>query len=178
VNDFNLRANTDSSSSTGCGMMPKSEHTYYQIKGVPKDGDWGFFIQLMYDTIGTLADKPEETVTNMDAHEARQQQEVDLESIELLALAKTRTQSENRNSKTRMSKISRRSGSKRDCSSSESEKLRRRNWKDTQEYYRCHQMGHIARYFSSTAPVESGAPTDTAAAAAATTMTMTSIENY
>jgi hypothetical protein len=28
VNDFNLCANTDSSSSTGRGMMPKSEHTY------------------------------------------------------------------------------------------------------------------------------------------------------
>jgi hypothetical protein len=138
----------------------------------------GFFIQLMYDTIGTLADKLEETVTNMNAHEARQQQEVDLESIELLALAKTRTQSENRNSKTQMSKISRGSGSQSDCSSSESEKLRRKNWKDTQECYRCHQMGHIARHCSSTAPVESGAPTDTAAAAAATTMTMTSIENY
>jgi hypothetical protein len=132
----------------------------------------------MYDTIGTLADKPEETVTNMNAHKARQQQEVVLKSIELLALAKTRTQSENRNSKTRMSKISRGSGSKSDCSSSESGKLRRRNWKDTQEYYRCHQMGHIAWYGSSTTPVESGAPTDTAAAAVATTMMMTSIENY
>ena len=39
-------------------------------------------------------------------------------------------------------------------------------------------MGHIARYCPSTAPVESAAPIETAAAAAATTLTTTSIENY
>jgi len=169
VNDFNLCAHSDSS--TGSGTMPKSEHSYYLMKGIPKDDDWRFFTQLMYDKIDTLADKAEEVIMKMKAHEARQQQEVDLESIELLALAKTRTKSEKRSSKhSRKSRKSRDSGSESDGSSSESEKHRRRH---TQECYRCHKMGHIARYCPSTAPVESGAPTETAAAT-----TMTSIENY
>jgi len=179
VNDFNLCADTDSSS-TGSGTMPNSEHTYYLMKGVPKDDDWRLLTLLKYDKIDTLADKPEQIVTKIKAHEARQQQEVDLESIELLALAKTRRKSKKRNLKpTRKSRKSRDSGSESDGSSSESEKHRRRH---TQECYRCHKVGHIARYCPSTAPVESGAPTETAAAtaaaAAATTMTTTSIENY
>jgi len=145
VNDFNLCANSDSSTGGG-GTMPKSEHTYYLMKGIPKDDDWRFFTQLMYDKIDTLADKPEEIVTKMKAHEARHQQEVDLESIELMALAKTRTKSEKRSSKhSWKSRKSHDSGSESDGSSSESEKHRRRNWKDTQECYRCHQVGHIAR---------------------------------
>jgi hypothetical protein len=171
VNDFNLCPDTDSSSSTGSGPMPKSEHTYYLMKGVPKDDDWRFFTQLMKDKIDTLADKLDEIVTKMKAHEARQQQAVDLERIELLAQAKTRTKSEKRSSKhSRKSRKSRDSGSESDSSSSESEKHRRRH---TQECYRCHQVGHIARYCPSTAPVESIAPTETAPA-----MMTTSIENY
>ena len=50
---------------------------------------------------------------------------------------------------------------------------RRTNWRDTQECYRCHKVGHIARYCPSTAPVESAALTETAAAT-----TTTTIENY
>jgi len=171
VNDFNLCADTDNSSSTGSDTIPKSEHTYYLMKGVPKDDDWKFFTQLMYDKIDTLADKPEEIVTKMKAHQARHQQEVDLESIELLALAKTQTKSEKRSSKhSRKSRKSRGSGSESDGSSSESEMHHRRR---TQECYRCHQVGHIAQYCPSTAPVESVAPTEKAEAT-----TTTSIENY
>jgi len=171
VNDFNFCADTDSTSSTGSGTMLRSEHTYYLMKGVPKDDDWRFFTQLMYDKIDTLADKPEAIVTKMKAHEARHQQEVDLESIELLALAKTQTKSEERSSNhSRKSRKSSGSGSESDGSSSESEKHHRRR---TQECYRCHQVEHIARYCPSTAQVESVAPTETAAA-----MTTTSIDNY
>jgi hypothetical protein len=176
VNDFNLSADTDTRSSTGSGTMPKREHAYYLMKGIPKDDDWRFFTQLMYDKIDTLADKPEEIVTKMTAHKARHQQEVDSGCIELLALAKTRRKSEKRNSKqTRKSRKSRDSGSESDGSSSESEKHRRRH---TQECYRCHKVGHIAWYCPSTAPVERIAPTETAASAAAATTTTTSIENY
>jgi transcription initiation factor IIF auxiliary subunit len=63
VNDFNLCAETNRS--TGHGTMLKSEHTYYDMKGKPKDDDWMFFTQLMYDKIDSLADKPEEIVTKM-----------------------------------------------------------------------------------------------------------------
>jgi hypothetical protein len=38
VNDFNPCADTDSSS-TCSGTMPKREHPYYMMKGVPKDDD-------------------------------------------------------------------------------------------------------------------------------------------
>jgi hypothetical protein len=69
------------------------------MTGVPKDDDWRFCIQLMYDTIDTLADKPEWIVVKMEAQEARHQHEVDLDSIELLALAKTPTESKKRSSK-------------------------------------------------------------------------------
>ena len=86
--------------------------------------------------------------------------------------SKLRTKNEKRNSKhSRKSQKSRGSGSERDGSSLESEKHRRRY---TQECYICHKVGHIARYCPSTAPAESGAPTETAA----TTMTTTSIEDY
>jgi hypothetical protein len=45
VNDFTLCA--DIVSSTGSLTMPKSEHTNYLLKGVPKNTDWRFFTQLM-----------------------------------------------------------------------------------------------------------------------------------
>jgi hypothetical protein len=69
--------------------MPNSEHTYYLMKGVSMDEHWRGFTQLMYDTIDTLTNKPEEIVTKMKASEVRHQLEVNRESIELLALAKT-----------------------------------------------------------------------------------------
>jgi len=170
VNDFNLC--TDSS--TGSGMMPKCEHSYYLMQSIPKDDDWRVFTQLMYDKIDTLADKLEEIVTKMKAHKARLQKDDDSEVAAMFS--KLRTNNEKRNSKhSRKSQKSRGSGSESDGSSSESEKHRRRH---TQECYRCHKVGHIARYCPGTAPVESGAPTETAAAAAATTMATTSIENY
>jgi hypothetical protein len=175
VNDFNLCADTDTSLSTGSGTMPRSEHIYFLLKGIPNEDDWRFFTQLMYDKIDTLANKPKEIVTKMKAHEARHQHEVDLESIELLAQAKTRTKREKRSSK--LSRKSRKSGSdsESDGSSSESEKHRCRH---TQECFRCHKVENVARYCPSIAPVESIAPTETAAASAAATMTTTSIENY
>jgi len=178
VNDFNLCADTDSSS-TGSGTMPKSEHTYYLMKGVPKDDDLRVFTQLMYDKIDTLADKPEVVIVKMKAHEARLQKDDDSEVAAMLS--KLRTKCEKRNSKhSRKSQKSRGSGSESDGSSSESEKHRRRH---TQECYRCHKVGHIAWYCRSTALMEIGAstevaaaaPTETAAVAATTT---TSIENY
>ena len=169
---------SDTDSSTGSGTMPKTEHTNYLMKGVLKDDDWRFFTQLMYDKIDTLAEKPEEVIVKMNAHEARLQKNDDSEVAAMFS--KLRTKSDMRNSKTRKSRKTRDSGSESDGSSSESEKHRRTNWRDTQECYRCHKAGHIARYCPSTAPVESAAPTDTeaAAAAAVTTMTTTSIENY
>jgi hypothetical protein len=61
VNDFHLCAD----SSTGSGMMPKSEYSYYLMQGIPKDDDWRFFTQLMYDKIDTIADKPGGIVTKI-----------------------------------------------------------------------------------------------------------------
>jgi hypothetical protein len=98
VNNFNLCADSDSSTGGG-GTMPKSEHTYYLMNGVPKDDDWRLFSQLIYDKIDTVADKPEEIVRMMKAQQSRHQHAVDLESIQLLALAKTRTKSEQQSSK-------------------------------------------------------------------------------
>jgi hypothetical protein len=94
VNDFNLCAD----SSTGGGTMPKSKHSYYLMKRILKDEHWRFFTQLMYNKIVKLANKPEEVNLKMKAHEARQQQEVDFECIELLALVKTQTKSEKQTS--------------------------------------------------------------------------------
>jgi hypothetical protein len=153
--------------------MLQSEHTYYlMMMGLSMDDDWRFFTLLMYDKIDTLADKLEQIATMMKANKARQQQDVDLESIELLALDKTRTKSEKRNSMyTRKSWKSHGSGSESNGSCSESEKFRR---KHIPECYRCHMVGHIARYCPNTAPVESTALTDIAAA----TTTTTSIKKY
>jgi hypothetical protein len=63
--------------------MPKSEHTYYFMKGLPKDDSWRFFAQLMYDKIDTLADKPE-VIMKMKAHEAQRKQEDNSDADEVL----------------------------------------------------------------------------------------------
>ena len=76
--------------------MPKSEHTYYLMKGIPKDDDWTFFPQLMYNKMDTLADKLEEIVTKMKAHEARLRKEDDLDVAAMSSML--RTQSEKWNS--------------------------------------------------------------------------------
>jgi hypothetical protein len=162
VNDFNLCAESST------GKRPKSKHSYFLMQGIAKDDDWRVFTQLMYDKINTLADKPEEIVTKITAHEARLQMD---ENLEVAAMfSKLRTKSGMRNSKNSRKSGS---GSESNGSSSESEKHRRRR---TPQCYRCHKVGHIAQYCPSTAPVESGAPTEPAAAATMTTMT--SIENY
>ena len=173
VNDFNLCADSNSSS-TGSSTMLKSEHTYYLMKGIPKDDHWRFFTQLMYDMIDTLADKPEEVVTKMKAHEPQLQKEDD--SDVAVMLSNLRTKNWKRKSKqTRKSWKYRDSGSQSDGSSSDNEKhaSRSTNWRDTQECYRCHKVGHIARYCPSTAPVECRVLTEAAAAT-----TTTSIGNY
>jgi len=167
VNHFNLSAESST------GTMPTSEHRYYLMQGIPKDDNWRFFTQLMYDKIDTLADKPEETVRKMKAHEARLQKDDDSEVSGMISTL--RTKNKKRNSKcSRKSRKSRDSGSESDDSSSQNERHASRR-RDTQECYRCHKVGHIARYCPSTGPVESSAGTATAAAAETTT---TSIENY
>jgi hypothetical protein len=93
VNDFNLCA--DSST----GTMPKTEHSYSLMQGIPKNDDWRFLTQLMYDKRDTLADKPDKIVTKMKARHARYQPEVDFERIELLALPKTQRHSKKRKAK-------------------------------------------------------------------------------
>jgi hypothetical protein len=153
--------------------MPRSEHSYYLMQGIPKDNNWRFFTQLMYDQIDTLADKPEEVVPKMRAHEARLQKEDNL--VVAVMFSNLWTKSEKRKLKhTWMSRKTRGSSSESDDRSSDNKKhaSRRTNWRNTQECYRCHMKGHIARYCPSTAPVESAAPTETAAA------TTTSIKNY
>jgi len=139
------------------------------MQGIRKDDDWRFFTQLMYDKTDTMADKPEGIVTEITAHEARLQKDDDSEVAAMFS--KLRMKSEKRNSK--HSRKSCGSGSESDGSSSESEKHCRRH---TQECYRCHKIGHIARYCPSTALVASSAATETVAAATATTTT--SIEDY
>jgi hypothetical protein len=171
VNDFNLCAD----SSTGSGPMPRSEHSYYLMQRIPKDADWRFITQLMYDKIDTLADKPKEIITKMEANQAQLQKDDDSEVAAVFSKLRTKTDKRRQSQKSRKS---RESGSESDRSSLGSEKYRQRR---TQQCYRCHQVGHIARYCPNTAPVEIGAPTVTVAAAAAaapTTMTTTSIENY
>jgi hypothetical protein len=67
MNNLNFGAD----SATGSTMMPKSEHTYYAMTGVPNDDIWRLFTQLIYNRIDKLADKPEEVIMKMKAHEAR-----------------------------------------------------------------------------------------------------------
>jgi hypothetical protein len=71
--------------------VQKSEHTYYLKKGVPKDNDWRFFIQLMYDKIDTLTEKPEKVITKMKAHEARLQKEDDSEVAVMFSKLRTKS---------------------------------------------------------------------------------------
>jgi len=60
-------------STTGFGSstctMWKIEHSYYVMQDVPKVDDWMGFTQMKNDKINTLANKPEDIVTKMNAHE-------------------------------------------------------------------------------------------------------------
>jgi len=153
--------------------MQTSEHSFYLMQGILKDDDWRVFSQLMYDQIDTLADKLEEIVMKMRPHKVRLQQEDD--SGVAAMFSKLRTKSEQCNSEhSRKSQKSCDTGSKSESSNSDDQEKHRR--RQTQECYRCHKVGHIARYCANTAPVESGALTVTTAVA--TMMTTTSIENY
>jgi hypothetical protein len=171
VNDFNLCADTDSSS-TGSGTMLKSKHTNYLMKGVPKNDDWRFFTQLIYDKIDTLADTPEEIIVKMKAPKGQLQKD---DNAELAAMFfNLWTKNDKWNSKqTQMCRKSPDSNSGSNGISSESEKHHCRNWRDTQECYRCHQAGHNALYSPSSPQAERAAPTETAAAT-----TTTPIEYY
>jgi len=75
VDYFNLCAD----SLTGSGMIPKSEHRYYLIQGIPEHNDWRCFTQLMYNKIDTQTYNPEEIVTRMRAHEVQLRMVDDLE---------------------------------------------------------------------------------------------------
>jgi hypothetical protein len=171
VNDFNRSAETDSSS-TGGGMMPMSEHSYYLMQVMPKDYHWRFVTQLMYDKIDTMAHYAEELVTKMKAHKTRLHQEDD--SVVAAMLSKLQTKS-NKWRQARKSRKTRGTDCESNGSSSESEKHRHSH---TLECYRCHKVGHIARYVPGTAAMESRAPAETVSAAAAAATTTTSIEKY
>jgi len=158
-NDFNLCAENST------GMMPKSKSRYYLMQVISKDDGWRVFTKLINDKINTMANKPEEIVMMMKPDEAQFQQD---DYSEVAAIFwRYWTKNEMWNSKhSRKCQKFRGSGSESDGSSSESEKHRRRH---THQCYRCHKVGHIARYCSSTAQVESAAQTAT---------TTTSIGNY
>jgi hypothetical protein len=156
VNDFNLCADNDSLTATG--MMPQSERTHYLMKRVPKNDDWRVFTQLRYDKIDTLADTPEVVIAKMNIQAARSQKDDDSKVAAMLLMLHMDNKMWN-SKHSRKSHKSRGGGCKSDGSGFESEKHRHSNWTDTQECYRCHQVGRIARYYRSTAPVESTAPT-------------------
>jgi hypothetical protein len=164
VNDFNLCAESST------GTMPKSEHSYHLMQGIPKDNDWRVFTQLMYDKINTLDDTVGKIFTRMKAHELLLQM---YEYLEVATMFSKLQMKSNRRKPSRKSRTTRDSGSESDGSCPESEMHRHRH---TQECYRCHRVGHTARYCPSTAPLESGAPTETVAAV--TTMMTTSIQRY
>jgi len=163
VNNFNLCAENST------GMMPMSGHSYYLMQGLPMDDDWRSFTKLMYDMIDTIADKLEEIVTMIKAHEARLKLKDDSKVAAMFSRLQMKS---DKWWPIRKSRMTRDSDSDRIGSISDSEKHPRRH---TQECYRCHKIGHIAWYYPSTVLVPSSAATDTAAATETTT---TSIENY
>jgi len=77
--------------------MPKSEYTSYLIKGVPKNNDWMFFTQLMYDKINSLADEPEEVIMKTKTHQLQLQNEDKLEVA--VVFSKLQKHNEKQNSK-------------------------------------------------------------------------------
>jgi len=76
--------------------MPKSEHMYYLMKGVPKDDGWRVFTQLIYNQIDNLADKQEEVIVTMKAHKPWLQKDNDSEVAAMFS--KLQIKREKRNS--------------------------------------------------------------------------------
>jgi hypothetical protein len=148
-------------------MTPRSQHIYYLMKGVPKDDNSRVFTQWIYNKIDVLADKPNSVVTKWGAQAALRHQEEDSQlaaifsKLQRICVKCNSMYSWN-------SQKSRDSGTESESNNSYNEK--KHHHKQTQEFYRCHTVGHIAQYCPSTALVEGGAPTETAA----TTMTITS----
>jgi hypothetical protein len=166
VNDFDLCVESSTRA------MLKREHSYFLMHGIPKDDHWRFFHQLMYHKIDTMSDEPEEGSVKMNAQKAQILKDNNSEVAAMFS--KSQTKNEMCNSKqTRKTRKSHHSNSQCNGSCSESEKHRFRNWRNSHECYRCQQVGHTARYCPCTAPAESTAPTESAAAT-----TMTSIEYY
>jgi len=48
--------------------MPKYNNTYNWMQGIPNEDFWRIVTQLIYDTMDTQANKPEEIVMKMKAH--------------------------------------------------------------------------------------------------------------
>ena len=88
VNDLNHCTNMDSSYAAS-GTMPKIEQTNYLMQGAPRDNDWRYFTELIYDKMDTLADKPEEVIMFMKPYEVRLQKKDDSEVAGINSMSRT-----------------------------------------------------------------------------------------
>jgi hypothetical protein len=76
------------------------------MMGILNDDDWRFFTQFTFNIIDTVANTPEEHIMCIECHNLWLLLEVDVETIELMGLAKTQSESKKCNSiQTRKSRI-------------------------------------------------------------------------
>ena len=68
MNDFNL------CEMISTGTLPIMQHSDNSMPGIHINEDWTFYTLLIYSSIDTLADKPEDIVRIMNAHKVQLQQ--------------------------------------------------------------------------------------------------------
>jgi hypothetical protein len=93
VNDFNLSANT--ASSTGSGLLAMPKHTDYLMMGALQVDDWTLFNQLMYDKIDTLANNPVEVIVKPKPRKPRLQNKDDSEVAAMCSMFRTKCGKQN-----------------------------------------------------------------------------------
>jgi hypothetical protein len=85
VKDYNLCSEPSTAANAkSVGRMMDEEHVFYLLRGIPRNDDWKFFLELMMDKNVTATLTPDEIVTKLVEKESTIKREKGLDSDALL----------------------------------------------------------------------------------------------
>ena len=179
VKDYNLCSEPSTSDATTrtLAKMTDEEHVFYLLRGIPRNDDWQFFLELMMDKNATATLTPDEIVIKLVEKEATIKRENGL-GQEALLFAKGNTKGNAKGNAKGKGK------GRKSWKGDESDKDQDRKGKPTCFY--CHKEGHkvwncpsMKRGDSPATQESTGMPAkDDSITAARVSAEMTTIENY